>query len=370
MLYKQLGKTGKDISCIGAGGMRFKDTDDIEKSAEILSYAHSKGINYFDTAPGYCNNKSEKIVACAISELKREEYYVASKSMAKEPGEFRRSLENSLKKLNIEKLDFFYIWYICSLEDWENRKRTGIIDAVIKAKEEGLIDNIAVSTHMNGEEIRQLLNDDVAEIILLGYNILNFPYREDGVCTAAKKDVGIITMNPLSGGIIPQNPDMLNFIRQDTDNSVVEAALRFNISNPSISCALVGFSSKSEVDEAVRAVEQFTPYKKTHIESIKKQISTNFHGLCTACGYCMPCPHGVEIVKLMDTYNQKILQKNSGENIKAVMKNRLLYHWDNLPPENALKCTQCGKCEKICTQKLPIIKRLELLGELSDHESN
>jgi hypothetical protein len=135
---------------------------------------------------------------------------------------------------------------------------------------------------------------------------------------------------------------------------VVEAALRFNISQPGITLALVGFSSKSQVDEACAAVENFVPYPATHIESVRGKILQSLDGLCTGCGYCMPCPSGVLIPQMMDAYNEKIL----GGGDSSRITDRLKWHW-RLTPEDAKVCTLCGACEDQCTQHLPIQERLQ-----------
>ncbi len=78
MLYKPYGKTGKEISVISFGGMRFADNDDIETNAELVQYACSKGINYFDTAPGYCEDKSEIAFGEAFKNMDRDSFYVST----------------------------------------------------------------------------------------------------------------------------------------------------------------------------------------------------------------------------------------------------------------------------------------------------
>jgi predicted aldo/keto reductase-like oxidoreductase len=88
----------------------------------------------------------------------------------------------------------------------------------------------------------------------------------------------------------------------------VQAAIRFNVSQPAITAALVGFAAKEEIDEAVAAVENFTPYPADHIERVKANIGANFEGFCTGCGYCLPCPAGLPIPKLMDVFNHRILE--------------------------------------------------------------
>ncbi len=356
MIYRPYGKTGKNISVISFGGMRFPEPENLEDSAELLLYAHSKGINYFDTAPLYCDSRSEDIVGHALGQLPRNSFYVSSKCSRPSGDEFRRSLEDSLTRLGVEQIDFFYIWYLLNREDWDQRKRQGDVEAALRAKQEGLIKHLVCSSHMEGESLSDVLAEGIFEGVLIGYNALNFPYRQAAVKKAGQQGLGVVTMNPLGGGLIPQNPERFAFLKTAPEETVVSAALRFNISHPAITSALVVFTSRHEVDDAVAAVQDFIPYSQEQQQRLIANIETTFDGLCTGCGYCLPCPVDIPVPKFMDSYNQLIL---SHGNLKAVA-DRFRLHW-GLSPDQAAQCTRCGACEKRCTQHLPIIDRFQEL---------
>lgn len=105
MQYKSYGQTGKKISVIGFGGMRFENHDDIQGNAELLLYAKEKGINYFDTAPGYCGTKSENIMGAAFKQMKRDQFYISSKSGQADGEKLLADLHTSLERLNLD-----YLW--------------------------------------------------------------------------------------------------------------------------------------------------------------------------------------------------------------------------------------------------------------------
>jgi len=352
VLTKPYGKTGKRISAVAFGGMRFASPDDTDANAAVVLHAYHKGINYFDTAPGYCQDKSEIIMGAALRQMKPGTFYCSTKCMAADGDELRKSLDRSLERLGVERIDFFHIWCIVRPEQWAERKAGGAVAAAQKAREEGLIDHLVVSSHMTGGQIAGMLAEGVFEGVTLGYCAINFPFRQQALDAAAAGGLGVVTMNPLGGGVIPQNAERFDFIRAADDPDVVSAAIRFNVSQPAVTTALVGFTTTEHVDQAVAAVEDFTPYDAAHIASMKRHITESFSGLCTGCGYCLPCPSGLEIPKLMDSYNMKIL---SGDD-KAVL-GRLRWHWQ-VPPETAATCTGCGACESVCTQQLPIIERM------------
>jgi len=344
--------------------MRFENPEDIEAEAETVLHAYKQGVNYFDTAPGYCKDKSEEIFAAAIKQMEPGSYYVSTKCGRANGEELTRSLEKSLKRLGLERINFFHIWCVVTLEEWAERKSGGAVGAALKAKDQNLIEHLCISSHLPGHQLREVLEEGYFEGVTLGYSAINFPYRAEALDAAAEMNLGVVTMNPLGGGLIPQHPEIFNHLRQPGDNSVVAAALRFNISHSAITGALVGFSSKQQVDEAVAAVENFQPYDEQTLADIKQNIHASFDNLCTGCGYCLPCPQGVDIPRLMDAYNMKILAGGDDQQIT----DRLKWHWD-MKPSAAKACSLCGECEKKCTQHLPICNRMEEIANLPEEQN-
>jgi predicted aldo/keto reductase-like oxidoreductase len=354
MIYRTYGKTGKKISAIGFGGMRFPDEASVEKNAELVLHAHSKGITYFDTAPYYCQDRSEAIVGAAVRQMKPGSFYLSTKSGSSDGRELRASLERSLERLGVSRIHFFNIWCIQSAADWEKRKQGGAVEELLRARDEGLVEHVVCSTHMVRDEASAMLEEGIFEGVTLGYNAVNFPFREQVVNEAARHGMGIVTMNPLNGGLIPQNADRFDFIRTAEDPDVVSAALRFILSNPAVTSALVGFSSCAEIDQAVQAAATFRPLPLEHRTEIQRKITAQFEGFCTGCGYCLPCPQGLPIPRLMDAYNMRILKGPAVEHLTGRLKN----HW-SVDPQIAGNCTGCGQCEQACTQHLPIIERMQ-----------
>ncbi len=361
MIYREFGKTGKRISALSMGGMRFSEPHKVDKMAEIPLAAADAGINYFDTAPHYCDDKSEDIMGTAVPEMKQRghKFYMGSKTNSKTYDGVWRDIEKTLKRLNIDKIDFYYCWCIITRESFEERKNGGAVKALMEIKEQGLADHINVSSHQSGEEIKELVDSGYFEGILLGYNILNFPFREQGIEAAYKKDMGIFIMNPLGGGIItdPVNRERFEYLKLDQDKSLLETALHFLLLNNKITSALTGFTTLEDVKTAVKTVDSFESVKDTDLESYKQEINQGYSDLCTTCRYCEYCPEGIPVSKLMEAYNYYIIYNKNKE-----VTDRLKWHWD-IQKEEALelidKCTSCGTCENKCTQQLPIIERLK-----------
>ncbi len=357
MLCKPYGKTGKMISVISSGGMRFLNPQDIDGSAATVLRAYKSGVNYFDTAPGYCADKSEDITGAAVRQMTKGTFYVSTKTFADTEEKLFADLERSLKRLGVERIDFYHIWCITSMDVWKARQ--GGVKAALKAKQQGLIDHVCVSSHMPGEELAEILKQGYFDGVTLGYCAINFPYRQAAVELAGKMRLGVIAMNPMGGGLIPQNAERFDFIRGPGDADVVQAALRFNTSNPHLTSSLVGFSDPAQVDQAVAAVKDFQPSPPEHFAALRERIIEQFDGLCTGCGYCMPCPKGIEVPKMMDAYNLRILMGSDEGHII----NRLKWHWGKTT-EAARACSLCGACEGRCTQHLPIRDRMKEIGEI------
>jgi uncharacterized protein len=358
MWTKPYGRTGKRVSVIGFGAMRFANPADLDASAALVRYAYARGINYFDTAPYYCDDQSEEIVGRGLSILSRDSYFVSTKCAEADGDKLRASLERSLERLRVSCIDFFHIWCLLRPGELDERTRRGAIAAAQRARDEGLITHLVVSSHLNGDDNANVLEQGLFEGITVGYNALNFPFRAKTLDAAARHQAGVVTMNPLGGGMIPRNAARLAFLKGPQDRDVVQAAIRFNISQPAITAALVGFAHEREVDEAVAAVENFEPYPAAHIDRLKAGIGASFEGFCTGCGYCLPCPVEVEIPKLMDAFNSEILQGSDD-----AIRQRLKWHWA-IPPDAAAVCTECGECEAACTQHLPIRERLRAIAGL------
>lgn len=358
MIYREYGKTRKKVSVIGFGGMRFGEDNDY--SAEVVRRANALGINYFDTAPGYCDDRSEAIFGQAFKNMPGQ-YYVSTKSSInkeKTADQVRWRIENSLKIMGIEKINFFHMWCVMDLDQYHHIMAPGgPYEGALKAKEEGLIEHLVFSTHCKGEDIRKIIEDNVFEGVLLGYNLVNHPYRQEGVEAACEHNLGVVTMNPQGGGLIPQHRDYFDFIREREDETVSQAALRFNAAQKGITVVLAGMKTIEEVEENIKVADYPLIVSDEKLKEIKSRITDSMNLLCTTCGYCSKCPQKIKIPSYMEAYNLSLL-KDENET-----KKRINWFKDQgvlkEGASTAADCIACGLCETLCTQKLPIIERLK-----------
>jgi len=366
MLYRPFGNTGKKVSIVGMGGMRFRKQDyaggDYTRAVEVVHRAHQLGVNYFDTAPGYCDDTSEKIYGAAFKTMKRDTFHVSTKCglwNATTADGARRMIDQSLERMGLDMIEFYNMWSIKTLDDYHQyMKKGGVYEGALKAKSEGLIQHICFTTHLGGEDIAKIAKDGFFEGVTLGYNAINFAYRQKGIDACHEANLGIVTMNPLGGGIIPEHPDYFSFLKLG-DDSLAVSALKFILSQGKATLAIPGFSTVEQVEENVRAAENLEPATEDYLDEMASHLTTELNSLCTTCAYCDSCPQEIPIPQLLDSYNMYIL---SGGNDAEVL-DRLRNHW-GIPADLAAKCTACGQCEALCTQKLPIIERLAHIADI------
>lgn len=362
MYYKNYGNTDIKVSAIGLGTMRYDDEDikagRFEKCAEIPLYALEKGINYWDTAPFYCGDKSETVTGIALSQVKRSDVFLSTKTNLGVLGQdtsrdaFRKRLELSLQRLKTDYIDFYHMWCMLDLTSWEKHMES-IYRFFEEAKLQGLIKNIVFSSHMEGNDIEKVVQSGKFKGMLIGYNALNYRFRQSGIEAAHKAGMGVVVMNPLGGGLIPGNPKAFSYLTEDNGLTVPQAALRFVASHKEITITLAGCTTKAHIDDAVKAVENLDEKPAKEIVAKFEREGIALNDLCTGCGYCKGCPMDIEIPKFLDSYNQKLLTGKV-----SAIKDRLSGHW-GITSEPAATCIACGKCEQQCTQHLPIIERLK-----------
>src|SRR3989338_7968234 len=296
MQYREYGKTGKKISVLGFGGMRLPDDD--QEAYLLVRRACEGGINYFDTAPSYCGWRSESIIGQAVKDAKKK-VFLANKSMVDyDPaaGDLRKRLEISLKNMKAEKIDFYSMWDVSSWEKFERvTKKGGPYDGALKAKKEGLIAHITLSSHADSLTIKRMLESGFFEGVTLGYNLINADYRQGAIAFAAAKAIAVVTMNSLAGGVIPRIREHLDRAYVKNKLSSIAVALKFILMTPGITSALSGMNNIRELEENLSVIDGEINCDAGQAEAIKKTAESLGHRFCTYCWYCLPCPKNIPL---------------------------------------------------------------------------
>lgn len=356
MEFRELGRTGKKVSLLSLGCMRLPEDD--EEGARVVSRAVDLGINYFETSPWYCNNRSEVKVGMGIKG-RRDKVYVSTKCKMS-PGttadDVKRSFESSLNRLGVEYVDFFHVWDF--REPDLEAVMGGGLEALEKLRDEGLIQHIGITSHERNDLIIEMLNTGRFEVVTLAYTMLNRTV-EPVIDYASEQKIGVVIMNPLAGGLLATPSEVLSQLVPGTKTSTVAASLRFLMSNPGVSTVACGMTTPAEVEENVGTWASFTPMteeERTALVEALEHYKALGRQFCTGCNYCHPCPNGVRIARLFAIRNYDIVfgLHEWARQSYARMKQESL-------PDN---CTECGECEKKCPNNIPIIRQLKEVAEM------
>ena len=309
-----LGKTGLKVSKNGFGALPIQR---IEKkdAVYLLQKAFYHGINYFDTARWYSD--SEEKLGAAFSYI-RDKVIISTKTGAQNAKQFWEDLETSLRMLNTDYIDIyqFHNPSFCPRQGEEN----GLYDAMIKAKEQGKIRHIGITNHRH-TVAKEAIESGLYETMQFPFSYLASELDLEIVEACKEKDMGFIAMKALSGGLINDSATAYAYLAQ-FDNVA----------------PIWGVQRESELDEFLSYQEnppKLTKERKERIEKDKEQLSGDF---CRGCGYCMPCPAGIEInncarmsLLLRRAPKEAYLTPQWQENMKKI--------------ENCLHCNQCmSKC--------------------------
>jgi len=365
MQYTEFGNTGIEVSKLGFGAMRLPMVDidgkkdvDYDKAVEMIHEAFKLGVNYIDTAPYYCEKKSEIAVGKALKGW-RDKVYLSTKNPIenKSGADWRKRLENSLKNLDTSHIDFYHMWGI-GWEAYENSidVPNGPLSAAFKAKEEGLIKHMSFSFHDDPENLSKIIDTGHFETMLVQYNLLDRS-NEEAIAHAQEKGMGVVVMGPIGGGRLGAPSTHLNNLMEGS-RSTVETALRFVFSNPNINIALSGMENIEMVRQNVKIASNPNPLSEKELADVKAMLEENkkmAELYCTGCEYCLPCPQGVKIPKVFELMNYHRVYDLT-DYAKSELNKLIESEKEEFGPE---KCVECGICETKCPQKIEIIKQLK-----------
>lgn len=329
--YRVLGKTGLKISAVGFGGIPIQRVDEAGAMALVDSLIEH-GINFIDTARLYTN--SEELLGKAL-EGRRDKFVLATKSMARTAEAMRREIDESLKMLRTDYIDLYQIHNIPVGQIDAACAEGGLLEALLEAKAEGKIRHIGLTAH-SVETFRRALELDFVETIMFPYNIVE-TQGEELIAECQKRNIGFICMKPLAGGAI--------------ENATL--ALRFIMQNPAVSVVIPGMATIREIEmncEAASRKEPLTAEESQGIETIRRELGTNF---CRRCNYCAPCAVGIGIpsVFLFAGYLERYGLPDWARDRYATL------------PVKASACIGCGVCETRCPYNLPIREMMKKIAK-------
>ncbi|HUT37979.1 MAG TPA: aldo/keto reductase [Methanoregula sp.] len=371
MLYRKVPKTGDQLSILGFGYMRLPTKKgggiDEERAIRQLRYAIDNGINYVDTAPAYHFGKSEKLLGRALADGYREKVRIATKLppwSVHSRQDMDRILDSQLSALHTDHIDY-YLLHSLSTGTWEKMKALGVCEFLTAAKNDGRIKNAGFSFHGDTASLKEIVDAYDWEFTQIQYNYLDEHNQAgtEGLVYAAEKHLAVMIMEPIRGGnLAGQVPDEVKKIWDESPvkRSPAEWALRWVWNHPEVTVVLSGMNDELHIDENLRVANEALPNSISPSElAIIARVRDTYQQLmkvsCTGCGYCMPCPAGVDIPGCFALYNAHHLFPHD----KSAKFHYLGRHGGLLSSVSyAGLCKNCGKCEKICPQHLPVPVRL------------
>ena len=352
MVKRLVKKNGDEIFPLGIGAMRLptkNNSIDRESAQEFILFAIENGVNYIDTAYAYHGGESESFLGDILSLTGADgvKYRDKVKLSTKLPSWMVRSREDmdaflneQLRKLQTDFIDYYYVHSV-DLSTILRLKDLGLYEFLESARNDGKIRNIGFSYHGSPHEFKTLIDDFPWDMVLVQYNYLDVNAQAGirGIQYAYENDIAVFVMEPLKGGLLagelPQEVSAL-FNEVDSNKSSVDWALSWVFNQKEITCVLSGMGSLDQMKENMAIAErvEIDSLSDAEIEVLDKAQGI-FNSMmkinCTGCGYCLPCPRGVNIPDCFNVYNEA----------------------------SAGLCNHCGRCKRLCPQSLDIPNELD-----------
>lgn len=381
MQYRKMGSLDWEVSALGFGCMRLPTKRfmplqvDAGTSIKIIRSGIDKGINYVDTAWPYHFGAGERIVGQALQDGYREKVHLATKLpmfFVRKSEDFDNYLEKQLEKLQTDYLDI-YLFHRMNRGEFEKLKDLQLIDKMIEAKERGKIKHIGFSFHDTLPVFKEIVDYYNWDVVQIQYNYMDTGIQAttDGLRYAYDKGIAVVIMEPVKGGRLANPPAEALEIMAAAKNqrSPVDWALQFVWNSPEISVVLSGMGSQKMVDENCASADRsgIGTLNDEDLEIINKLIEVYRKRIlvpCTACGYCIPCPSGVDIPQNFAILNNVSLEDRrirrwlAGRGYGKLARSKKQLKKDD-SNGSAVMCIQCGQCLEKCPQQINIPEELK-----------
>jgi predicted aldo/keto reductase-like oxidoreductase len=322
MRYIPFGKTGLTVSEVGFGGIPIIRLDE-DTAVTILRRAYDSGITLYDTANAY--RDSENKIGRALRSV-RDKVIFATKTIRRDGTRALEQLENSLRMMKTDYIDIYQLHQIAQEKDWEAVTGPGgAMEAVIRAKDQGKIRYIGVTSHNLAMAV-QLVKTGMFSTVQFPFNFIEDAAQDELHAVARERGMGILAMKPFAGGVIDNARIAFKFLRKYPD--VIP---------------LPGFDSSEKVDEVISFYRQPNMVSRKDSKLMEKYRLELGKQFCRRCEYCQPCPQGVMITTAM-----------AYKVIASRMSPPVAVEFCKVPMETIPLCTECRECIDRCPYELPI----------------
>lgn len=364
MENRKFDKLGIEASLLGFGCMRFPldEKGNIEEveAEKMLDLAIESGVTYIDTAYPYHNGDSEPFVGRVLKKYNRESFKLATKLPVwniHSQEEARELFESQLKRLDVEYVDF-YLLHALDAKKWQKIKDYHIIDMCEELRREGKIRYLGFSFHDEFNVFEEIIKYHTWEFCQLQLNYMDMEIQagQKGVNLANELGVPLVVMEPIKGGSLASLPDDVTKMFKDynPETTLASWALRYVGTLPGVKVILSGMSTLAQVQDNLKTFQNYQNLSQEELDIVNK-VAETLHSRtkngCTGCSYCMPCPFGVDIPSNFKYWNNCFIYDD-----EALFKGK----YEKMANEaKASNCKECGACEKMCPQQLPIREDLK-----------
>ena len=355
----------------GFGCMRLPMLDgevDIAECNRMVDAFIEAGFNYFDTAHGYIDGKSEKAVkACLTSRYSRDCYILANKLsdwFFKAEEDILPLFNLQLETCGVEYFDF-YLFHALNRNSYKKHKDCNSFQIVNQLKKEGKVKHIAMSFHDTADILDMILSEQPQiEVVQLQINYLDYddPAVQSKKCydIAVKHGKKVIVMEPVKGGALVNLPDKaVEEFKKLGEATPVSYALRYAASYPDVFMVLSGMGNMQMMESNIRTMYPFVPLNEKELATVDtvREIIRKYNQIpCTKCRYCAEvCPKNIPIADLFAVYNEYALAKATKDETKSRIASFEI---------KASDCIECGKCEGICPQSISIRENLKKIAKM------
>lgn len=369
MDYRVMKNTGKKISLLGLGCMRFpliapdRTEIDEEYAERMIARSLAQGINYFDTAYPYHEEMSEPFVGRVLKKYPRDSFYLASKlpmwDVNKEE-DVAYFFEKQLERCQVEYFDF-YLCHNLSRERFDRVKKFGVFEKLLEYKKQGKIRHIGFSFHDVPEVLEEICAAYPWEFGQLQLNYLDWEFQDAKSQYEILERYGIpcIVMEPVRGGALADLGEEGNKVLKalDENASIASWAIRYAASLPNVMTVLSGMSNDEQLTDNLNTLSNFQPLSQQEREAVEKALKIYQKTAlipCTRCRYCSDCPVEIDIPLIFRLYNQLTLSKNTEEFLTDYHKIEASARAD--------RCISCGNCVSHCPQNIQVPGEMEKIA--------
>lgn len=372
MEYRSFEKLGIKTSLLGFGCMRFPRKRDGSinrpKAEQLIDAAYQRGVNYFDTAYGYHDGKSEEFTGSVLEHYDRSTYFLATKLpcwLIHSLEDAERIFQEQLTRLQKDYVDF-YLLHALNRGQFDRMVQMGILEFLDRLKKEGKIRYIGFSFHDDYEAFSYIINYREWDFCQIQLNYMDTDIQAGikGYELTKQLNIPLVIMEPVKGGTLAKLPSgaAKYFTAILPDKSVASWALRWVASLSNVKVVLSGMSNEKQVMDNLNTFDVFQPLSDTELKAVDsavKVLKKRVKNGCTGCSYCMPCPFGVNIPSNFSIWNDYGMYRHPEET---------RWNWLNSigDKEKAKNCIDCGKCEKLCPQGIKIREDLKKLQQELD----